>query len=260
MLGRIGGCVGEGVLSHARLAPHRAPEGDEWQHDQRDRCQDEAGELGRGHHHHRDGAEAQDDVAQGDGCGRADRRLDLGRVGRQAGDDLARLRGVEEGRRQAGDMREHLAADVGHNALAERDDEIVAACRGQGEHRGDRHQHREIIGDEGRIGAGEAVVDHAADRKRQRQRRRGGKAQKEQRGGDLAAIAHQIGEELAQRPDRTPFLDDVDRCVGHFPPPACAAIRCTRGLVVSRRLMYRHADLFGSRSPQRPRLQVFRRG
>ena len=38
---------------------------------------------------------------------------------------------VEEGRRQRRHMGEHVAADIGHDALAERDDEIVAAGRGQ---------------------------------------------------------------------------------------------------------------------------------
>ena len=37
---------------------------------------------------------------------------------------------VEEGRRQPRHMREHVAADIGDDALAQRDDEIVAAGRG----------------------------------------------------------------------------------------------------------------------------------
>ncbi len=41
---------------------------------------------------------------------------------------------------------ENIAPEVGDDALAERDDEIVARSRSCGQDRRDHHQHREIIG------------------------------------------------------------------------------------------------------------------
>ena len=53
---------------------------------------------------------------------------------------------VEEGRRQPRHMGEHVLAQIRHDPLAERDDEVVAAGRGQRENAARTEQHREIVG------------------------------------------------------------------------------------------------------------------
>ena len=86
------------ILRQARLAPHRASEGDQRQHDQRNGGDDQAGELWAGEDHHRHGAKAEDEVAQRDRGGRADRRFHLRGVGGKSRHDLAGLRAIEKGR------------------------------------------------------------------------------------------------------------------------------------------------------------------
>ena len=54
---------------------------------------------------------------------------------------LAGLGGVEERRRQRGEMREHVAAQIGDDALAERGDEVVAQRAGEREHGHHRDHH-----------------------------------------------------------------------------------------------------------------------
>ena len=59
------------------------------------------------------------DVAQRDRHRRADRGLDLGGVGGQPRDQFAAARGIEERRRQRDQMREHVAPEIGDDALAD---------------------------------------------------------------------------------------------------------------------------------------------
>ena len=78
----------------------------------------------------------------------ADRGLDLRGVGGEPRQDLAGLGLVEEGGRQRGQVVEHVAAQVGDDALAERDDEVVAHRARHREHAGDRDHHGEIAVDQ----------------------------------------------------------------------------------------------------------------
>ena len=88
---------------------------------------------------------------------------------------------VEERRRQRGQMREHLAAQIGDDPLAERRDEIEAQRAGDREH-GDhaRSSRRNSCRSAPRLG-GEAEIDHAPHGERHRQRRQRRDDQRDQR-------------------------------------------------------------------------------
>jgi hypothetical protein len=63
----------------------------------------------------------------------------------------------------------HGTAQIGHDLFAETGDEIEA-CRGtDGKQHRDRQQRQEVLVDVLGVGLGEAVVNHLADRTRQRQ-------------------------------------------------------------------------------------------
>ncbi len=95
---------------------------------------------------------------------RADRGLDLRRVGGQPRDHLAGLGLVEENGRQRCDMREHVAAQIGDDALAERGDEVVAERARQRQYRCDPDHDQEIAVDQRHAAGGEAEIDHAPHR------------------------------------------------------------------------------------------------
>ena len=81
---------------------------------------------------------------------RARRRLDLRGVGGQPRHHLAGMRHLVEGGAQAGEMLEHVAADVGDHPLAEPVDAVEARGAGQGEDQADADQRDEIFVDEAR--------------------------------------------------------------------------------------------------------------
>ena len=220
LLGGEGRGVGERVLRHPRAAAHGAAEADQRQHDQRNGAEHERRQLRARHHHHDRCADEQHQVAQRDRYRGADRGLDLGGVGGQPRQQLAALRSVEERGRQRGEMAEHLGAQVGDDALAERGDEVVAHGAGDGEHRRHRDHHREIAVDQLDAFRREAEVDHAPHRDRHDQRRERRDHQRDEGGNDAAAIAQHIGQELLERLD----LD------------AAAARRVGRGLRARRQL------------------------
>ena len=132
--------------------------------------EDQPGQARARHHHHDGGADEEDEVAQRDRGARPDRRLDLRGVGGQPRDELAGAGGVEEGGGEAHQVREKVAPEVGDDALAERDDEVVARRARQREQAGKHDQGEKAAVDEGGVRAGEADVDHRADGERHRQR------------------------------------------------------------------------------------------
>ena len=107
--GSIGGGIGQRILGVARQPPHPAPERHQRQHDQRNGEQHEAGKPRARDHHHRGRADEQHEIAQRDRDRGADGGFDLGGVGGQPRDQFAAARGIEEGRRQRHQMREHVA-------------------------------------------------------------------------------------------------------------------------------------------------------
>ena len=122
-------------------------------------------------------------------------------------------------------MGEDLAPEIRDDALAERDDEIVAHGAGEREQAGQHEEHREIGIDEARVGAGEAVVDHAAHGDRQDEGRDGGGDERDDGAADETAIAAYIGSEPAQRTNvlaRGLFLRDVFCLCGHHTPVSSA--------------------------------------
>ena len=172
------------------------PEGDDRQHDHRDDEQDQAGEARARHHHHDRGADEEHEVAKRDRGARADRRLDLRRVGGQPRDELAGARGIEEGRRQPHQMREDIAAEVGDDPLAERRSRGSSGRRSRA--RGCRRA-RSAPGSVRLTKAasldGEADIDHAADGERHRER--GERRRRRARASAASArplVARDIGE------------------------------------------------------------------
>ena len=124
--GRIGRSVGQRVLRGPRAAAHGAAEGIKRQHDERDRREHVGRQLRACHHHHDARADEQHEIAQRDRNRRPDRGLDLRGIRGEPRDEFAASRRVEEGAGERGEVREHVAAQIGDDALAERCDEVVA--------------------------------------------------------------------------------------------------------------------------------------
>ena len=198
-LGGVGAGVRQRILRVARQPPHPAPERDQRNHDQRDRQQHEAGQFRARDHHHGGGADEQHHVAQRDRHRGADRGFDLGGIGGQPRHQFARARGIEEGRRQRDQMREHVAPEIGDDALADRHDEVVARRAGRGEHRDDRDHDAEIAVDQRDAFGAEAEIDHAPDRDRHHQRGDRGDRQRDEGEHRAAAIARDVGRQRQQR-------------------------------------------------------------
>ncbi len=72
---------------------------------------------------------------------------------------------------ERGQMREHVAAQVGDDALAERGDEVVAKRAGEREHRRDADHQQKIAVDQSEAARGKTEIDHAPHRDRHDQRR-----------------------------------------------------------------------------------------
>ena len=136
-----------------------------------------ADSRGLRHHHHDAGADEQHKIAQRDRNRTADRGFDLRRVGGEPRDQFAGPGFVEERGRQRGDMREHVAAQIGDDALAERGDEVVAKRARQREHRADADHDQEIAVDQRETSRRETEIDHAANGDRHDQRRQRGNDQ-----------------------------------------------------------------------------------
>jgi hypothetical protein len=147
----------------------------------------------------------------------AEERLQLRGVGGEARDDLAGLFLVEEARIEPRQMREQVAAQIGHDPLAERHHEIEPRPRREREH-GDHPDHRdEIVMDEPDAPFREAVVDHAANREGDGER--GGRSHEEgdQRERYPAAMAQRIGQERLKRAERSARLGRRGGGRFHFP-------------------------------------------
>ena len=216
-LARKRGGVGERLLRGARALAHAAARRVERQDDHRNRQQDKGRKSWAGRDHHRGRADEQEEVAQRDRRGGAERRLQLRGVGGEARDDLAGLFLVEEARIEPRQMREQVAAQIGHDPLAERHHEIEPRPRREREH-GDHPDHRdEIVMDEPDAPFREAVVDHAANREGDGER--GGRSHEEgdQRERYPAAMAQRIGQEGLERAERSARLGRRGGGRFHFP-------------------------------------------
>ena len=156
-LRRIGRGVGEPVLRRAGTPPHAASGQDQREHDERDRHENQDRQFGTGddHHHHR--ADEQEGVSQQDRDGDPEHGLDLGRVGGEPGDDLARLRAVEESGIEDGEAGEDRAAQVRDHALTQRHHGVVPGGTRQGEHRHHADQSHEVSVDDAVAFGREAV-------------------------------------------------------------------------------------------------------
>ena len=192
--------VRQRILRVARQPPHPAPERHQRNHDQRNSQQHEAGQFRARDHHHGGGADEQHHVAQRDRYRRADRGFDLGGIGGQPRHQFARARGIEECGRQRDQMREHVAPDIGDDALADRHHEVVArrACRSQ--HRDNGDHDAEIAVDQGDAFGAEAEIDHAPDRDRHDQRGDRGNRQRDEGKHRASAVAGDIGRQCQERP------------------------------------------------------------
>ena len=197
--GCIGGRVGQRILGTARQPPHPAPERHQRDHDHRDRQQHEAREPWARDHHHGGGAEEQHHIAQRDRYRCADRGLDLGGIGRQPRDQFAAARGIEEGGRQRDQMREHVAPEIGDDALADGHDQIVPRRAGAGQHRDDSDHDAEIAVDHGDAFGREAEVDHPPDRDRHHQGRDRSDGERDKGEHRAAAVARHVRRQRQQR-------------------------------------------------------------
>jgi hypothetical protein len=186
----------------ARARRHRPSGGVERQDDDRDRRQHIGGEFGRGDDHHRHGADEHEDIAQRDRRRRAEGRLELGGVGGQTRDQLAGLFDVEEAEVEAGQMGEDVAAQVGHDPLAERHDEVVAHAGGDRQRRDDADQAEKIEMDGAGMGVGKAVVGHHPHGDRHDQGRGRGDDQRAERAHHPAAVGEGVGQQRLQRVQR----------------------------------------------------------
>ena len=197
--GGIGGRLRQRVLRVARQPAHPAPERHQRNHDQRNRQQHKTRQPRAGDHHHRGGADEQHHVAQRDRYRGADRRFDLRGVGGEPRDQFAAARRIEERRRQRDQMREHVAPQIGDDALADGHHQIEPRRTGACQHRDHRDHHGKVAVDHGDAFGREPEVDHAAHRDRhdQRGQRRDGQRDEGEKGA--AAVARHIGRQRQQR-------------------------------------------------------------
>ena len=127
-------------------------------------------------------------------------RLDLRRVGGQAAHQLAGVGALEECRAEVGDVAEHVAAQVGDDALAEPVDVVEARRAGDGQHQADDDQHGEVAVDEGAVLGAEAEVDHAAHGHRNGQRRQRRDDERQTGENELQLVPRKVGPQRQQRP------------------------------------------------------------
>jgi hypothetical protein len=90
-------------------------------------------------------------------------------------------------------------AQIRHHAFADDRDQVVARGARHCEHGRHRDHHGEILIDQPDALGREALIDHAAHRERHHQRGGSRDQQRDQRGRDLHAVAHDVGEQGQQR-------------------------------------------------------------
>ena len=187
------------VLRRTREAPDPAPEDDERQENGRNGEKHEARKIGARRRHHRRRAEEQKHVAKRYRRRGTDHRLDERGVGGEARQHLARTRELEEGRREFQNVFVNVPPEIRDNPLAKPAYEEEPRRARNAEHQGDDDQGEEILVDESCILAAEAVVDHAAARhgdceRRKRREDEGNKGKRHHR-----TVAAEKGQKPQQR-------------------------------------------------------------
>mgnify|MGYP003694196947 CR=1 FL=1 len=149
--GCIGGGVGERVLRRARAPAHRAAEAVERQHDHRDRREHKGGKpAGSSPPSWRSRPTNRTTLRNATEIEAPTAALIcvVSAVSREI--SLAGLGRIEVGGRERDQMAEHALAQVGHDPLAQRGDEIKARRARQSEHGHDADQDGEIAVDQAR--------------------------------------------------------------------------------------------------------------
>ena len=180
--------IGDAVLGRARQPSHPAPEYDNRQHHQRHQNEHNGGQFHAGDRQHHRAADEHQHVAQGDRRARAHHHLEQGGVGGQAGENFSGLGGLEKTRRQTDHMVIYVAADIGDHALADPRNEIETGigCRREHQNHAEKRQQRAV--EQGRVAGGEALVDEISQADAERQNRRRGDGQGEDRAEDTPMI------------------------------------------------------------------------
>ena len=99
-------------------------------------------------------------------------------------------------------MREHVVAQIRHDPLAERGDEIEAQRTRKREQGRDRDHDAEIAVDQVAL-AGKAEIDHAADRDRHHERGQG----RDDQGGEREQHPHAVTRDIRQQQKQRPQPD-----------------------------------------------------
>ena len=197
--------VGDPVLAGAREPAHAPADVDGRQDDQHQDRQHlrHHHRVGDDQHEHR--ADAHHRIAQAHREARADDGLHQGRVGREARQHLAGLRGLEELRALPHDVRIDGAAQVGGDPLAEPAHHVEAGGGEQAEGDADAEQGDEVLAHRHhpgtRVAADEALVDQAAQRHRKDQGARRREHEEQHREHDPAAVGAQEGQQARERAD-----------------------------------------------------------
>jgi hypothetical protein len=202
-LGGDGAGVGHAVLAGAAELAHAAAEPDAGQHHQNQRAQHLRHHVGVGDDQHGHRADAHHRVAQAHAQAGADDRLYQRRVGGQARQHLAGLRGLEE----LGALLEHVGVDsvaqVGGDTLAEPSDHVEAPGREHAQRDADAEQREEVAAQRhdalARIGGDQALVDQRLQRDRQCQRGQRGEHQEQPGQRDAAAVGAQERRQAGER-------------------------------------------------------------
>ena len=113
-------------------------------------------------------------------------------------------------------MREEVAAQVRHHALADGHDEVIANARGEGENRHHDDEAREIGVQQARLRLRKPVVDHAANGHGHHEGRARSHHQGPERGQDAAAAGVGVGQQGPQgaQRDAAPLWVDAGG-IGH---------------------------------------------
>jgi hypothetical protein len=158
------------------------------------------------------------------------------RVGGQPRQHLAGLQGLEELRALAQHVRVDRLPQIGGHPLADPAHHVEARRGRQAQHHGDAEQEADemarIETSRSAFAVGrarETPVDQQFDGVGQRQRRAGGEQQEQQGQRDLPAVARDVGQQRAQRPQLARRQPGAGRC--RCRPEPVRSPRCSPDIV-----------------------------
>ncbi|MNN30021.1 hypothetical protein D3C81_1436510 [compost metagenome] len=191
--------IGDAVLAQSRQIAYASAENQDRRDHERQGNHHDAGEFCVGHEQQDDTANHHQQVAQEHRQRRADHRLQQRRVSGQSRLDLGTAVVLVKARMEIDQMVEHLAADVGHAALADPRHPVEPGKRTDRQTQHHQHEDADALVELMRRLSHEAPVDQQLDPLPHRQRDGGRNDQRQQRSDDLPAVRGQKSTGQTQR-------------------------------------------------------------